>query len=367
MWFSTQHKRVLTNVEGGIGMELSDRKKVILQSIIEEYIENAEPVGSRTISKRVDLGLSSATIRNEMADLEELGYLLSPHTSAGRIPSDAGYRFYVNELMHRYRMDHEDVIKLRRYFTAGVLQLDRLIHEASRAISGLTNYTTIAVTPELRRSYVKRFELVPVDPHCALLVLITNDGVVKNRMINTEEDESALRRISAVLNDKLAGLTLEDITMTKLAEIEKIIGSKTNILMPILQFVHQTIGELNGSEIYVENPQHILNHPEYHELAKAKQLIALLEDKESVKHAIEQGDSDQKINIVIGQENEIDQMKDTSLVTAKYLIGDRTLGKIGIVGPTRMNYAKVVSALGSISESLDEIINEIYNAEKGRE
>ena len=348
-------------------MELNDRKKVILQSIIEDYIENAEPVGSRTIAKRVDLGLSSATIRNEMADLEDLGYLISPHTSAGRIPSDAGYRFYVNELMHRYSMDHDDVVKLRRFFTAGVLQLDKLIHAASQAISVLTNYTTIAVTPELRNSYVKRLELVPVDGHCALLVLITNEGVVKNRMMNTNEDESTLRKISAVLNEKLAGLTLEDITLEKFAEIEKIVGSKPSILMPVLQFVHTTISELNGSEIYVENPQHILNHPEYHELSRARQLISLLEDKESVKNAIEQGDSDKQINIVIGKENTIDQMKDTSLVTAKYLVGGHTLGKIGIVGPTRMNYAKVVSALGSISTSLEEIINEIYNTEKGRE
>ncbi len=346
-------------------MELSDRKKIILQSIIEDYIENAEPVGSRTIAKRVDLGLSSATIRNEMADLEDLGYLLSPHTSAGRVPSDAGYRFYVNELMHRYSADHDDVVKLRRFFTAGVLQLDKLIHEASQAISLLTNYTTIAVTPELRQAYVKRFELVPVDAHCALLVLITNEGVVKNRMINTEEDEQSLRKISAVLNEKLAGLMLEEITMAKFAEIEKIVGSKPGILMPVLQFVHTTISELNGSEIYVENPQHILNYPEYHELSRARQLISLLEDKQSVKLAIEQGDSEKQINIVIGEENEIDQMKDTSLVTAKYLVGGHTLGKIGIVGPTRMNYAKVVSALGSISKSLEEVINEIYNAEKG--
>lgn len=348
-------------------MELSDRKKIILQSIIEDYIENAEPVGSRTIAKRAQLGLSSATIRNEMADLEDLGYLLSPHTSAGRIPSDAGYRFYVNELMYRYKLSRADVIKLRRYFTAGILQLDQLIHEASQVISLLTNYTTIAVTPELKTSFVKRFELVPVDAHSALLVLITNEGVVKNRMINTDEDEPSLRKLSAVLNDKLAGLTLEQINLVKIAEIEKVLGRKEQILMPVLDFVHETIRALNGSEIYVENPQHILNHPEYHELSKAKQLISLLEDKESIKHAIEQGDSEKDINIVIGQENEIDQMKSTSLVTAKYLVGGHTLGKIGIVGPTRMDYAKVVSALGSISKSLEEIINEIYKAEKGSE
>ncbi len=346
-------------------MGLSDRKKVILQSIIEDYIENAEPVGSRTIAKRVDLGLSSATIRNEMADLEDLGYLISPHTSAGRVPSDAGYRFYVNELMNRYNMDHADVVKLRRFFTAGMLQLDRIIHEASRAISQLTNYTTIAVTPELRQAYVKRFELVPVDAYCALLVLVTNDGVVKNRMINTQENEQTLRKVSAVLNEKLTGLMLEEITMAKFAEVEKVLGGHSALLMPILQFVHQTISELNGSEIYVENPQHLLNYPEYHELSRAKELISLLEDKQSVKMAIEQGDRDKPINIVIGEENEIDQMKDASLVTARYLVGGHTVGKIGIVGPTRMNYAKVVSALGSISNSLEEILGEIYKAEKG--
>ena len=348
-------------------MDLSERKRKILEAIIEDYIVSAEPIGSRTISKNTDMGLSSATIRNEMSDLEEMGYLVSPHTSAGRIPTDAGYRFYVNELMHQYSIANEDIMRLRRFFTAGILQLDKLIRQAGNIVSQLTSYTTIAVTPELNKSFIKRFELVPIDKNSALLVLVTSEGIIKNQLIAVSEEEHELRKLSVILNEKLAGLTLEDINLIKINEVQKALGKNSSILLPVLDFVHQTISELDGSEVYVKNTQSILNHPEYYDLSKAKEIIGFLEDKQSVKHVFDQADNDNKINIIIGKENKIDEMKDASIVTAKYYSGGKMLGKIGIVGPTRMNYAKVVASLDYITKNMDNIINELYNEERGSE
>lgn len=346
-------------------MDLSERKRKILEAIVEDYIVSAEPIGSRTISKGTNMGLSSATIRNEMSDLEEMGYLVSPHTSAGRIPTDAGYRFYVNELMQQYKMANEDIIKMRRFFTAGILQLDKLIRQAGNVLSQLTSYTTVAVTPELSKSYIKRFELVPIDAHSALLVLVTSEGIIRNQLVSISEGEQNLRQLSVILNEKLAGLTLEEINLVTINEIQNALGKNVSLLMPILSFIHQTISELDGSEVYVSNTQNILNHPEYYDLSKAKELLSFLEDKQSLKHVFDQTDSDDNINIVIGSENKANEMKDTSIVSAKYYSKGKLLGKIGIVGPTRMNYAKVVASLDYISKNMDNIINELYAEENG--
>lgn len=348
-------------------MELGERKRKILQAVVEDYIVNAEPIGSRTIAKHTDVNLSSATVRNEMADLEDLGYLISPHTSAGRVPTDLGYRFYVNELMGKYDTAVSDVIKLRRLFTAGILQFDRLIRQASDIVSNLTSYTAVAVTPELKQSYVKHFELVPIDENSALLVLVTNEGIVKNQLINISGNEDTLRSLSRILNERLTGLTVEQINLSVINEIRKSLEISPAILMPILEFVHQSISELDGSEVYVSGRQSILSHPEYKDISRARDFLELLDNKEALKHAVDQGEETDDIKIIIGTENESEKMKGTSIVTAKYMSGGRTVGKLGIFGPTRMDYAKVVKSLGIISKSIDSIIDEIYKVEKGSE
>ncbi len=348
-------------------MELGERKRRILQAIIEDYIVNAEPIGSRTIAKRDDMGLSSATVRNEMADLEDMGYLISPHTSAGRVPTDLGYRFYVNELMNSYDMAMADAVKLRRLFTAGILQLDKLMRQASDIVSQLTSYTAVAVTPELKKSFIKHFELVRVDEKSALLVLVTSEGIIKNQLINVTSDEVSLRRLSEVLNERLTGLTLEEINLTIINDVQKRLGVDPGVLMPILEFIHQSISELDGSEVYVSGRKSIFTHPEYKDIGEARKFLELLDNKESLKKAIDSGAGDSGIKITIGNENELDEMKGASIVTAKYMRDGHTIGKIGIVGPTRMDYAKVVSSLDFIAKSMDGIIDELYEEEKGSE
>ena len=310
-------------------MELGERQRRILQAVIDDYIACAEPVGSRSISKNHELGLSSATIRNEMADLEELGYLTSPHTSAGRIPTDLGYRFYVDELMRRYRM------------SAHIAAL-------------LTNYTTVVVTPEFRQSYVKRFEILAISPNEVLLVLVTSEGIIKNQLIRMRNNEESIKKLSSILNQELTGLTLEQISLAKISELQRSLGNSID-MMAIVNFISQSITELDGSDVYVSKAHNILEHPEYRDVDKAKGLINFLEDKESLKNVVDQNDRDSRINIVIGSESKFDQMQKTSIVTAKYAVGGTVVGKIGIVGPTRMDYAKVVTSLDSIAKHIDII------------
>ncbi len=348
-------------------MELGGRKRKILQSIVEEYVLSAEPIGSRTIARHTDMGLSSATIRNEMADLEEMGYLISPHTSAGRIPSDAGYRFYVNELMRHYQMSTDEMARLRSFFTAGVFQLDRMIRQVGDIMSQLTSYTTIAVTPEIKRSFVKRFGLIPVDESCVLLVLVTSEGIVKNQLISMEGDEDSLRSLARLLNEKLAGLTLEEINLVKINEIQHMLGANHQVLMPILNFIHDAITEMDGSEVYVSSTQNILKHPEYYNISKARELLGFLESKENLKNAVDQIDTPEGgcIGVVIGKENKFNEMQETSMVTAGYTVAGKLAGRIGIVGPTRMDYAKVVTSLDYITKGLDEIVRQLYKQEEG--
>lgn len=344
-------------------MELGDRKRKILQSIVEEYVSSAEPIGSRTIAKHTNMGLSSATIRNEMADLEEMGYLISPHTSAGRIPSDAGYRFYVNELMSYSPVPPEKTIQLKEFFTSNALQLDRLIQQVGQVLANITSHTAVTITPEIKKSYVKRFELLPVDEYSVLLVLVTSEGIVRNQLISIRADEFSIRSISAALNERLTGLTLEEINLLETNELRQMLGVNTKVLMSILNFVHDVITEMDGSEVYIADVQNILKHPEYYDVSKARELLSFFEKKQSLKNAADQvqGDDSRRINVIIGKENKYSEMQETSMIIANYLSRGRSLGKIGIIGPTRMDYAKVVSALDCIIRCLDEVIDELYN------
>lgn len=343
-------------------MNLGERQKAILQAIVDDYINTAEPVGSRTIAKNYNLGLSSATIRNEMADLEELGYLVSPHTSAGRIPSDLGYRFYVNELMSTYQMTDDELERMKILFDIGICQLDKLIQRAGDIISELTKYTTIAITPEIGKSYIKRFELVGIGPSEVLIVLVTNEGIVKNQIMRMKYDKEVLKRLSQTLNKEFTGLTLEEISIAKIGILQSIFGNSIDII-EIINFISQSICELDGSEVYVLNAHNILDYPEYQDISNAKGVISFLEDKKSLKSVVDQERGQGRINIVIGSESNYEEMKKTSIVTAKYKAGGRVEGKISILGPTRMEYSKVVSSLDYISKNIDYILNQIYNIE----
>ena len=360
--------RVLTikirmyRIERVIVMDLSDRKRKILQAIIDEYIGTAEPVGSRAISKKENLGLSSATIRNEMADLEEMGYLIQPHTSAGRVPSDEGYRFYVNSLMQSYKIGMEAVAQLQNVLEARVSQLEKLIRYAGAIASNLTEYTTVVTAPKENNFEIKKIDLVMIASRTVMLIVVTRK--VRSQAMNIDIDEATCAKLSEILNQNLAGLRAGDITFEKIddmqKEIEQKLSLKPKVLIDILHFVYDTITEDNETEIYVNNAKSILRYPEYSNVEKAERILSFLEDKENLKKLVE-ADGGSGIEAKIGKENDFEILQDCSLVSMNYSLGDDAAGKIAVIGPKRMNYAKVFASLDLISNEIDKILGYYMN------
>ena len=352
-------------------MELNERKRKILNTIINEYISSAEPIGSRHISKHANLGLSSATIRNEMADLEEMGYLEQPHTSAGRIPSDKGYRFYVNELMGGYEATQQDIDILATAMAVKVGQLDKAIKQVSMLLSQMTNYTAFLMTPEMKHGAIKTIELIQIDQTSILIVLVTNEGIMKNKRVIIPKgvDAELIPEISSMLKSKLAGLSLDEIDVKKINDLKNALGENGEMLFPIVEFISEIIDDIQKeTEVYLSGVSNILSFPEYRDIDKAKKFIEFLDDKNSITKVISDSsddNDDRVVQIKIGKENDMDIMQNSSLVTANYRLGGRTVGKIGIIGPTRMNYSKVVANINQISKYLEKILNELYFDDNG--
>lgn len=350
-----------------IKMDLSDRKRKILQAIIDEYIGTAEPVGSRAISKKENLGLSSATIRNEMADLEEMGYLIQPHTSAGRVPSDEGYRFYVNSLMQKYQLGMEAVAQLQGIMEMRVRQLEKIIKYAGAIASSLTDYTTVISAPKESHSEINKIDMVLISAHTVMLIVVTQ--TVRSQVMNIDIDGASCAALAQILNKNLAGLCASDITFEKInelqSEIEQKLSLEAKVLIDIMHFVYDTITSDTDTEIYVNNAKSILKYPEYSNVEKAQEIFTFLEDKDKLKELIESG-SDDGIEAKIGKENDFEIMKDCSLVSMNYSVGDKAGGKIAVIGPKRMNYSKVFASLDLISNEIDKILSRYMNGGQGK-
>lgn len=346
-------------------MDLNDRKQKILRAIVDEYIGTAEPVGSRAISKKNELGLSSATIRNEMADLEEMGYLIQPHASAGRVPSDNGYRFYVNSLLEHYKVNLEAISQMQQALADKVTQLDMIIKKASFIASSITDYTAFVTTPQLSKSKIKKIDLVGLGGQSVMIIIVTHTGTVRNQIITADIDEDGLSIFADVLNKRLGGRNADDITLETIngiqTEIQSKLGLSPKTLIAVLNFVYEVIEGLDNTEIYINNANAILKHPEYNDVEKARRMLTFFEDTKNLKSVISDKTSE-GISVMIGSENESSEMQDCSLVAVDYSLGDKK-GKIGVIGPKRMNYAKVFSSLDSISKNIDKILREIYNTE----
>lgn len=340
------------------------RKRKILQAIIDSYIDTAEPVGSRTIAKRNQFGISSATIRNEMADLEEMGYLEQPYTSAGRIPSQLGYRLYVDELMDEYMLNLVEIQGIRNALEMKMQEINQIINQVTQEISKLTQYTTVISTPQFKKSAIKYLKIIPVTSRTALLIIITDSGTVKNQTIKTptEVDAPFLNKISLVLNNRLKGLTVEQINLEKIREIKKEMNSNEEVLMTILEHIADNINAIDNAEVYLGGTTNIFNFPEYNDIQKAKEFFAFMEKKKSLHRLLANiqnschHTNNNKINIVIGAENQFEELKNCSLITSAYSIGDKVVGIIGVIGPTRMEYPKIVSSLECLTKNLDDIL-----------
>ena len=344
-------------------MELSERKRAILQAIIEDYIQTAEPVGSRNIAKNHDLGLSAATIRNEMADLEEMGYLDKPHASAGRIPSEIGYRFYVDSLMHRYSLTIDEIAKLQSSMDRKYSQLENVISEISDIISSATNYPAIVELPAASTSRLGNLKMMLIERGSVIIVVVTDAGVVRNRHMKVSDDidYEVVDSISEFLSTQLTGLTVEDFTATRLMLIYEAMPSYGSFLRTVVEFVLECLGNIQN-RVYVGGASNILNNPEFEDITRAKEFLSFIDHKENVSQMLKLLDSGSgdSISIKIGSENGVEAMRETSLVVANYSVGDKLHGKIGIIGPKRMNYARVVSSLELINSKLTEILGRMF-------
>jgi heat-inducible transcriptional repressor len=342
-------------------MFLDDRKRRILQAIIDDYIDTAEPVGSRTIARRHELGLSSATIRNEMADLEEMGFLSQPHTSAGRIPSDKGYRLYVDQLMRTRDLTPEEIKSIKAAMEIKISELSQLIRQASVVMSRFTRYTSMAITPQMRRSTLKAVQVVPIEPGKVLVIVVTNAGVVRNNLVRISDNATPdfLIRISDTLNGKLSGLTIGEITPQVINDIENEIGISTNLLMPILNGVADCIHQIDNPEIYLDGTTNILNFPEFRDISRAKDFLTVLDEKDILCKLLNCPSESGDVKVRIGSENSVNEIKDCSLVTTSYSFGNRVIGTIGVIGPTRMDYSRVISSLNFIKRKVGEEIQKL--------
>lgn len=341
-------------------MELNERKKQILQAVIDEYISSAEPVGSRAVSKKNELGLSSATIRNEMADLEEMGYLIQPHTSAGRIPSDAGYRFYVNSLMRRYQLGLEAIERLQAELAGRISRLDRAVKRAGFLAAMLTDYTTVISAPTSESTELKKIDLVPMSDSAVMLVLVTD--TVKSRVISARLGAAECERLASILNSRLAGKTADDISYDTIQAIENEIRANIEVepklVINTLNFVYDSITEGDDGEIYIANAKSILKYPEYRDPDKARDMLSFLEDKQKLRQLIAAPHGDE-VMAKIGKENENEILKDSSIVTVNYSLDGKAVGKVGVIGPKRMDYAKVFASLDLISHEINKLVGYI--------
>lgn len=336
--------------------ELDERKLKILQAIIRNYLESGEPVGSRTISKLTDLNLSSATIRNEMADLEEMGYIIQPHTSAGRIPSDKGYRLYVDMLLKDKTQEVEDM-KLLLLEKAD--RLENLLQQVAKLLAVNTNYTTMVTTPQYRKK-VKFIQLTEVDENQLLAVIVFERNIVKNKIIriSTSLNKETLLKLNIVLNTFLQGLDLDDINLPMITQMKEQAGDYRTIVNDILDAIMQAVSEEDDIEIFTSGTTNILKYPELSDREKACNILYTLEEKKALTELIQDKMDDEEnrgIQVYIGDETPIETMKECSVVTATYEVEEGVYGKIGIIGPKRMDYQKVVGTLQTLMQQLDEI------------
>ncbi len=336
-------------------MHLTDRKWTILKAIIKTYLETGEPVGSRTISKYADLNLSSATIRNEMSDLEEMGLILQPHTSAGRIPSDAGYRLYVDHMMEE---KDREVTEMKEMMIQRQDKMELLLKQLARVLATNTNYAAMISGPQYHRTKLKFIQLSIVSESQILAVIVAEGNVVKNKMISIEHglDQKTVLEMNILLNTALNGLTLEEINLSTIARLKEQAGIHSEVVNQVLDVIAETIQSENDVEIYTSGATNIFKYPELSSSEKASELISAFEEKKDLVDMIS-GDVNQEtgIQVYIGQETPIQSMQDCSVVTATYEIGEGMYGRIGVIGPKRMDYDKVVSTLRTLMVQLDQI------------
>jgi len=339
-------------------MELTERKKKILRAIIESYIATAEPVGSKAIAEALDTAVSSATIRNEMADLESMGYLEKPHTSAGRVPSHMGYRLYVNELMEAHQLDAQETARINDALHLKMAEMDRVIDQAGKLVSQLTQYPAFSLATAAQRVTIRRFDLLMVEHNAFIIVVMTDNNTVRNKLVRLPSDlsEAQLQMLNTLLNTSFTGLTLAEITPELMRVAQHAAGEAYGLISLVVSYAIEVLEEMERLNIHTAGITHLLEHPEYRSLERAQPLMNYLsEEQDASLFPVPQDDP---MRILIGPENVSEALKDTSVVMASYDMGDGMKGVIGVVGPTRMDYAKITARLSYLASGLSRLFEQ---------
>lgn len=339
-------------------MELNERKQKILEAIIRNYMETGEPVGSRTVSKYTDLNLSSATIRNEMSDLEEMGYILQPHTSAGRIPSDKAYRLYVDTILER---KDQEVSDMKELMVEKADKIDLLLKQVAKLLAQNTNYTSMVTKPKYQHKRIKFLQLNRMGDNQLLVIIVLDNNHVSNKFIDLAEDvdENVVAQLNFMMNTAMTGLDFTEINMAIMQQIKEKAGEYADLASSVLDCVAEVMAEADDSEIYTSGATNILKYPELSDKEKMTGLLSTFEEKQMLaawaNDSPPEEEQEHGIQVYIGEESPVESMKDCSVVTATYKIKEGVYGKIGIVGPKRMDYEKVVGTLENCMQQLDDI------------
>ena len=338
---------------------LSERKKLILKAIVEAHIDGGEPVGSKYILQNTLMSCSSATIRNEMAELEQMGYLVQPHTSAGRVPSEAGYRFYVDSLVEQYANATHEVVKINQLLKAKMSEIDQILETASRLASSMTNYTGIAIKPKASSVTMSRYEIISIDKNHFAMVMITSSGAVKTKKVQTDANipENALERLSDLMNALLCGVGADMITLPIIMEMESEMGDAAFLVNPAVKCVYEVMSEIDGGKLQFSGLNHLLKYPEYSDTQQLGQLLGTLENQDEILDLVSEAEGDD-ISVLIGSESPVKVMNNSSLVFKPIKKNGRTVGVIGVLGPRRMNYRQVLKTIDEIGESISVMFNE---------
>ncbi|GAA0457441.1 heat-inducible transcriptional repressor HrcA [Alkalibacillus silvisoli] len=336
---------------------LTERQALILQVIIDEFIETAQPIGSRNIAKKEHISYSPATIRNDMADLEEEGFLTKTHSSSGRVPSEKGYRFYVDHIMSPFNLSSDEVRLIQSQFDERMIEMEKVMQNSAHILSDLTQYTTLVLGPEVYETKLKQLQIVPINKQSAIAILVTDTGHVEHRSfaVPSTIDHSDLEKVVNILNEKLVGVPIIYLDRMIESEVIDLLNRYTSNFQKSYDLIQQALFNHQTSSLYVSGKSNILMQPEFNDIEKARSLFNIMESEETITPLLKA--SEEGMHISIGQENEIEAMNNCTLITATYSIGENQIGTIALLGPIRMEYAKAVSLLDLWSNNMSQSLH----------
>lgn len=340
---------------------MDERKQKVLWAIIQDYVSTAEPVGSRTLARKYDIGVSPATIRNEMSDLEEMGYIEQPHTSAGRIPSDFGYRYFVDCLMQREALQEYQRQQIRHTLIDKLQEVNMLMQQTTTILSQLTNYTAIVLGPQVGKTTFQRIQLIPIQPNKVVVVVVTSAGIMESRIIDVPDSVSAddLQLVADLINSELAGQTMKQVRNSLYRNLSQLLKKQKQVLVQSLELIDQAMQAEREEQVYLAGTLNIFKQPEFKDVEKIQNLLGILEEHDLVRNLL-RGVESEGVSIKIGTENHHEGVRNCSMITATYQVDGEVLGVIGLLGPTRMEYSKSLAVVENLTEQLSVALKRLF-------